>query len=31
MTNNISPCVVRPVQGDGFYYLILPVRIFSGM
>ncbi len=31
MTNNISPCVVRPVQGDSFYYLILPVRIFSGM
>jgi len=31
MTNNISPCVVRPVQGEGFYYLILPVRIFSGM
>ena len=31
MTNNISPCVVRPVQGESFYYLILPVRIFSGM
>lgn len=31
MTNNISPCVVRPVQGESFFYLILPVRIFSGM
>ena len=31
MNNNISPCVVRPVQGSAFYYLILPVRLFSGM
>lgn len=31
MINNISPCVVRPVNGESFYYLILPVRIFSGM
>ena len=30
MTNNISPCVVRPVQGDKFYYLVLPVRLFAG-
>lgn len=29
MTSNISPCVVIPVQGDSFYYLILPVRLFS--
>ncbi len=29
MNNNVSPCVVRSIQGDGFYYLILPVRIFS--
>lgn len=29
MTNNISPCVVMPVQGNSFYYLILPVRLFS--
>jgi DNA polymerase-3 subunit beta len=28
MNSNISPCVVRPVQGDKFYYLILPVRLF---
>ena len=25
----ISPAVVRPVQGDRFYYLIVPVRIYS--
>ena len=25
----ISPCVVRPVQGDRYYYLIVPVRIYS--
>ena len=24
-----SPCVVRPVEGDAFEYLILPVRIPS--
>ncbi|MDL2258758.1 DNA polymerase III subunit beta [Eubacteriales bacterium OttesenSCG-928-K08] len=29
MNNNVSPCVVRPTQGDAYYYLILPVRIFS--
>ena len=31
MNNNISPCVVRPIQGNAYYYLILPVRLFSGM
>lgn len=29
MKNNISPCVVRPIQGSAFYYLILPVRILN--
>lgn len=29
MNNNVSPCVVRPIQGDAYYYLILPVRIFA--
>lgn len=29
MNNSVSPCVMRPVQGGAFYYLILPVRIFS--
>ncbi len=27
---NISPCVVRPVEGDSFLYLILPVRVYGG-
>ncbi|MEG1547378.1 MAG: DNA polymerase III subunit beta [Clostridia bacterium] len=31
MNNNISPCVIRGVKGDNFYYLILPVRLFTGM
>ncbi len=29
MLTSISPCVVRPVQGNRYYYLIVPVRIFS--
>ena len=28
-TTSISPCVVRPVNTEGFYYLIVPVRIYS--
>lgn len=28
-TTNISPCVFRPVEGDNFIYLLLPVRINS--
>lgn len=23
---NISPCVIRPLQGESFYYLVLPVK-----
>ncbi len=23
---SISPCVIRPLQGDSFYYLVLPVK-----
>ena len=30
MNSNISPCVIRPVQGERFYYLVLPVRLFNG-
>ena len=26
---NISPCVIRPVTGDDFLYLVLPVRIYA--
>ena len=29
MSTNLSPCVVRPVEGEAYYYLILPVRMFS--
>lgn len=25
--NNVSPCIVKPLEGDEFEYLILPVRI----
>lgn len=28
-TSPISPCVVRPVQGEAYFYLIVPVRIYS--
>ncbi len=28
-TTSISPCVLRPVRTEGFYYLIVPVRIYS--
>ena len=27
--SNVSPCVVKPAQGDQFLYLILPVRVFG--
>lgn len=26
-TTPISPCVIRPSTGDGYYYLVVPVRI----
>ncbi len=28
-TSGISPCVVKPAQQEGYYYLIVPVRIYS--
>lgn len=28
-TTSISPCVVKPAQGEGYYYLIVPVRIYA--
>ena len=27
--SNVSPCVVKPEEGDQYLYLILPVRVFS--
>lgn len=31
MNSNISPCAIIPEIGANFYYLILPVRMFSGI
>lgn len=28
-SSNVSPCVVKPVEGDSYIYLILPVRIYG--
>jgi DNA polymerase-3 subunit beta len=28
-TTSVSPCVLKPVQGDTFLYLILPVRVMN--
>ncbi len=28
-TTNVSPCIIRPIEGDTFIYLILPVRLHS--
>ena len=27
LNTNIDPCVITPVGGEGFLYLVLPVRI----
>lgn len=27
---NVSPCVIKPINGNEFFYLVLPVRIFTG-
>lgn len=27
--SNVSPCVISPIDGDQYLYLILPVRVFS--
>lgn len=29
MNTNVSPCVVRPLDGDEYLYLILPVRVYN--
>lgn len=29
MNSSVSPCVIRPAEGDAFEYLVLPVRISS--
>ena len=30
MNNAVTPCVIVPVEGEAFYYMILPVRLFTG-
>lgn len=30
MNNSVMPCVITPIEGDAFYYMVLPVRLFSG-
>lgn len=25
---NINPCAIKPAQGDGYYYLVVPMRVF---
>ncbi len=29
MNTNVSPCVISPVDGDGYLYLVLPVRVYN--
>lgn len=31
MNNSVTPCVIEPLEGDSFYYMVLPVRLFSGV
>ena len=28
-TTSVAPCVIKPAKTDGFYYLIVPVRIYQ--
>lgn len=30
LNTSVTPCVIEPSNGDSFYYLVLPVRLFSG-
>ena len=27
--SNVSPCVICPVEGESYLYLVLPVRVFN--
>ena len=27
--SNVSPCVICPIQGDAYLYLVLPVRVIG--
>ena len=28
-TTNVSPCIIRPIEGEQFCYLVLPVRLYG--
>ena len=28
-TTSVAPCVIKPAKTDGFYYLIVPMRIYQ--
>jgi len=28
-TTNVSPCIIRPIEGEEFCYLVLPVRLYN--
>ncbi len=30
MNNAVTPCVIEPMEGNSYYYMILPVRMFQG-
>ena len=29
MNTNVSPCVISPLEGDSYLYLVLPVRVYN--
>lgn len=29
MNSNVSPCVIAPMEGDAYLYLVLPVRVYN--
>ena len=31
MNTSVTPCVIEPMEGDSFYFMVLPVRLFTGV
>lgn len=31
MNSSVTPAVIEPTEGDSFYYMVLPVRLFKGV
>ena len=31
MNTSVTPCIIEPVEGNAFYYMVLPVRMFTGV